>query len=132
MQFALRPHHPLASRRKISWPDLLAQRWVVWTRDVPSRDMLETALVAGGCSLPRGTVESNKLPARSQWLRTATWSSRSRSAPSNCPSVQRFFGGCSCGLKRTVQSPRSGAGTLAVPLPSMDCSPPFAQSREPR
>ena len=63
LQFAVRPHHPLASRRKVAWPDLLSQRWVVWTRDIPARDLLETALVAGGWSLPRGTVESNSLLA---------------------------------------------------------------------
>lgn len=63
LQFAVRPHHPLASRRKISWSDLLAQRWVVWTRDIPARDLLETALVARGLSLPRSAVESNSVLA---------------------------------------------------------------------
>lgn len=61
--FAVRPLHPLSGRRSVAWADLLAQRWVVWSRDIPVRDLLEGAVVAAGWSLPRGSVQSNSLLA---------------------------------------------------------------------
>jgi DNA-binding transcriptional LysR family regulator len=63
LQFAVRPKHPLAARRSLQWSDLLAQRWVVWTPDIPVRHLLESALSAAGFTIPRGSVQSNSLLA---------------------------------------------------------------------
>ncbi len=63
LHFAVRPDHPLARRRDLQWPQLLAQRWVVWTRDIPARDVLEAALAAEGRALPGASVQSNSLLA---------------------------------------------------------------------
>ncbi|MDB5751204.1 MAG: LysR family transcriptional regulator [Ramlibacter sp.] len=63
MHFAVRPNHPLAARRNLRWDDLLSQRWVVWTRDIPSRELLETSLTAAGVAIPRHSVQSNSVLA---------------------------------------------------------------------
>jgi DNA-binding transcriptional LysR family regulator len=63
LHFAVRPGHPLATRRSLQWPELLAQRWVVWTRDIPAQELLEGALAASGWSIPRDSVQSNSLLA---------------------------------------------------------------------
>lgn len=63
LHFAVRPGHPLASRRKLQWPAVLAHRWVVWTRDIPVRELLETAVAAAGRTMPRDSVQSNSLLA---------------------------------------------------------------------
>lgn len=63
MHFAVRPNHPLAGRKSLQWSQLLAQRWVVWTRDIPARDLLETALSAAGRAIPSASVQSNSILA---------------------------------------------------------------------
>ncbi len=63
LHFAVRPGHPLALRRNLQWPDLLEQRWVLWTRDIPVRDLLEAALAEAGRAMPRYSVQSNSLLA---------------------------------------------------------------------
>lgn len=63
LRFAVRPKHRLIQRRNISVPDLLSHRWVVWTRDIPARDVLENSLAAVGLALPRDAVQSNSLLA---------------------------------------------------------------------
>lgn len=63
LTFAVRPGHPLAGRRKPDWADLLAQRWVVWSRDIPVRELLDATLDAAGHSIPEGSVQSNSLLA---------------------------------------------------------------------
>jgi DNA-binding transcriptional LysR family regulator len=61
--FAVRPDHPLARRKSLDWTHLQAQRWVVWTRDIPARDLLESSLSAAGRSIPSASVQSNSLLA---------------------------------------------------------------------
>ncbi len=63
LHFAVRPDHPLAGRKSLQWSHLLAQRWVVWTRDIPARDLLESALSAAGRAIPTASVQSNSLLA---------------------------------------------------------------------
>lgn len=63
LHFAVRPGHPLANRRSLHWVDLMAQRWVVWTKDIPARDLLEAALSHAGLTIPRDSVQSNSLLA---------------------------------------------------------------------
>jgi DNA-binding transcriptional LysR family regulator len=63
LHFAVRPEHPLAARRNLSWAHLQAQRWVVWTRDIPARELLESSLAAVGQSIPASSVQSNSLLA---------------------------------------------------------------------
>jgi len=63
LQFAVRPEHPLAARAALQWAELVAYPWVVWSRDIPVRDLLEGAVAAAGWALPRGSVQSNSLLA---------------------------------------------------------------------
>lgn len=63
LHFAVRPDHPLARRKSLPWPELLAQRWVVWTRDIPARELLESELLAAGRAIPPASVQSNSLLA---------------------------------------------------------------------
>ena len=64
LHFAVRPDHPLAARRgRLHWKHLLAHRWVVWTRDIPAREVLESSLTLAGLSMPRDSVQSNSLSA---------------------------------------------------------------------
>lgn len=63
LHFAVRPNHVLARRRSVQWTDLFSYRWVIWSRDIPVRDLLETALAAAGHSVPRDSVQSNSLMA---------------------------------------------------------------------
>jgi DNA-binding transcriptional LysR family regulator len=63
LHFAVRPDHPLAQRKSLNWSHLQDQRWVVWTRDIPARDLLESALSAAGRSIPNASLQSNSLLA---------------------------------------------------------------------
>ena len=63
LRFAVRPKHRLVQRRNISVSDVLSHRWVVWTRDIPAREVLENSLAAVGLAVPRDTVQSNSLLA---------------------------------------------------------------------
>jgi len=63
LHFAVRPEHALACRRNVQWPELLAHRWVVWTRDIPVRELLEATLSESGHAIPRDSIESNSILA---------------------------------------------------------------------
>lgn len=63
LHFAVRPEHALARRRSVQWPELLAHRWVVWTRDIPVRELLESTLEKSGHAIPRDSIESNSILA---------------------------------------------------------------------
>lgn len=63
LHFAVRPEHPLARRRSLSWSQLQSQRWVVWTSDIPARELLESSLAAVGQGIPASSVQSNSLLA---------------------------------------------------------------------
>ena len=63
LHFAVRPEHPLAARKSLNWSHLQAQRWVVWTSDIPARELLESTLAAVGQGIPTSAVQSNSLLA---------------------------------------------------------------------
>lgn len=63
LRFAVRAQHPLTKRRNLSISELFSHRWVVWTRDIPARDVLENALSVIGLSVPNDVVQSNSLLA---------------------------------------------------------------------
>lgn len=63
LHFAVRPQNPLAARRSLNWSQLHSQRWVVWTRDIPARELLESSLAAAGQGIPASSVQSNSLLA---------------------------------------------------------------------
>jgi DNA-binding transcriptional LysR family regulator len=64
LHFAVRPGHPLTIRHsRLTWKHLLAHRWVVWTRDIPAREILESSLTLAGFTMPRDSIQSNSISA---------------------------------------------------------------------
>lgn len=63
LHFAVRHTHPLARRKVLRWNDLESQPWVVWTRDIPARELLETSLAHHGWMIPRDSIQSNSVLA---------------------------------------------------------------------
>lgn len=59
LHFLARVGHSLLKKRHLEWQDLRRYRWVVWTRDIPSRELLDNALVTAGQTLPKDSVHSN-------------------------------------------------------------------------
>lgn len=66
--FAVRHAHPLARRKSLTWDDMLTHRWVIWTKDIPVRDLLESALAEAGHAIPTGSIQSNSLTATFELL----------------------------------------------------------------
>lgn len=63
LRFAVRANHPLTRKPDVSLADLLSFRWIVWTRDIPARYVLEDALAEAGLAVPRDVVNSNSVLA---------------------------------------------------------------------
>lgn len=59
INFIARPQHPLFSRDRLSWDDILECTWIVWPQGTPIRNAVQAALTAAGKSLPAHFVESN-------------------------------------------------------------------------
>lgn len=59
LHFVVRAGHPLTKQRRLGWPDLKRYRWIVWTRDIPSRDLLDIAMGAAEQDMPKDRVQSN-------------------------------------------------------------------------
>ncbi|MFV0548778.1 MAG: LysR family transcriptional regulator [Limnobaculum xujianqingii] len=59
--FVGRCNHPLATRDKISWQDLLEYRWIVWPTGTPIRVSIDNALVDQGVMLPENYLESSSM-----------------------------------------------------------------------
>lgn len=59
INFIARPQHPLFSRDRLSWDDILEYTWIVWPQGTPIRNAVQDALTAAGKSLPAHFVESN-------------------------------------------------------------------------
>lgn len=52
------PGHPLAQRRKVSWPEVARYPWIVPLPGTPMRARLDEELADAGVALPRTAVES--------------------------------------------------------------------------
>lgn len=59
LHFLVRAAHPLLKQRRIHWSDVRRYRWVIWTRDIPARELLDAALAAAGQVMPKDSVQSN-------------------------------------------------------------------------
>jgi len=58
-----RPGHPLFDLPELQWSDVTKYRWIVWPKQTPVRNALETALATAGQSLPSNYIESNSVIA---------------------------------------------------------------------
>jgi len=50
--------HPLVTRKKLTWPELLEERWVMPPPDCIFSEFVQRTLDANGLEMPRGTIES--------------------------------------------------------------------------
>lgn len=57
----VRPGHPLLRMRRLTWPRLVAGRWLLWPRGTPIRNALDHAVAEAGVTLPPDSLEANSL-----------------------------------------------------------------------
>ena len=53
--------HPLASKKKIDWPDLLEYEWILPRHETPTRELFESAIERRGLAVPTHLVETSSL-----------------------------------------------------------------------
>jgi len=53
--------HPLASKQKIDWPNLLEYEWILPRHETPTRELFENAIKRRGLAVPTHLVETSSL-----------------------------------------------------------------------
>lgn len=96
--------HPLARLRRVDWPQLLAQEWILPERSTPTRSAIERAFQKCGARPERCRIESSSIQANVAMLgaRPLLWPVSADIATALAKS------GALCVL-RTPRLPRSGA-----------------------
>jgi DNA-binding transcriptional LysR family regulator len=94
LYFAVRPGHPLTTCTRVEWDDLLSYRWVLWSPNIPARELLEASLASAGQTAPKNSVVSNSifgtvaLVAKSNMV--AALSERALELPERMKTLQRL------------------------------------------
>jgi len=59
LSLVVRTGHPLQSKKKIDWPDLLDYEWILPRRGTPTRQLFESAITDHGLISPQHVVETS-------------------------------------------------------------------------